>query len=268
MKEDLALVYLVAGISSRFGGKIKSFAKVGPSGETLIEYSLKQALNSRFTKIVFVVGNKTEKEFKKRFGKAYGGIPVYYALQGFDKKRRDKPWGTGEALCVALPLLDCAFVVCNGDDIYGESAFRILTKHLMGCESEATIGYELISVLPKQGSVNRGIISAKNGYVRKIKESYDVEATNLLASKRKPRDLCSMGIFALHSDKLRILDSEVRKFKKKHKSDRKAEFSLPEEISKLIGRKKMKMRFYAATERWVGITNPGDEKIVRKEIIG
>ena len=99
MEKEMALVYIVAGISSRFRGKIKQFAKVGRNGETLIECSLKQAIPAGFSKIIFVVGNKTEKVFKEKFGENYEGIPVYYAFQFYDESLRDKPWGTTDALC-------------------------------------------------------------------------------------------------------------------------------------------------------------------------
>ena len=83
---------MVAGMSSRFGGKNKQFAVVGPNGETLIELSLNQAINAGFTKIIFIVGNKTEKEFKKKFKDFYKGIPVFYALQKYNEKTRAETW--------------------------------------------------------------------------------------------------------------------------------------------------------------------------------
>mgnify|MGYP001614605345 FL=1 len=127
---DIALVYMVAGLSSRFGGKIKQFAKVGPKGETIIEYSLNQALPEGFTKIIFIVGNKTEKPFRDMFGESYKGIPIFYSQQKFNEEEREKPWGTADALCSAKDVINCPFVVCNGDDIYGAETFRILVNHL------------------------------------------------------------------------------------------------------------------------------------------
>lgn len=126
MPKEIALVYMVAGISSRFMGKIKHFAIVGSRGETLIEYSLKQALPSGFSKIIFIVGNKTEKPFREKFGNSYNGIPVYYALQFYDESLRDKPWGTTDALCSIKSLIDCPFVICNGDDLYGKILLEFL----------------------------------------------------------------------------------------------------------------------------------------------
>jgi dTDP-glucose pyrophosphorylase len=122
--KEVAIVYLVAGISSRFGGKIKQFAVVGSNGETLIEYSMNQAIKAGFNKIIFIVGNSTEKPFKEKFKDSYKGIEIKYAHQLYDPKERDKPWGTCDAICSAKNLINGAFVVCNGDDIYGEKPFR------------------------------------------------------------------------------------------------------------------------------------------------
>ena len=157
MKKEIAIVYMVAGISSRFGGRIKQFAKVGPSEETLIEYSLNQALKAGFAKIIFVVGNMTEKPFKERFGDNYRGIPVYYALQKFDPKKRSRPWGTSDALCSIKEIIDCPFVVCNGDDIYGKNTFKTLFNHLKESNEEATVGFRLNEAIPEKGAVKRAI---------------------------------------------------------------------------------------------------------------
>ena len=261
--KKIALVYFVAGISSRFNGKIKGLVKV-KGNKTLIEYSLDQALKSDFSKIVFIVGNKTEKQFKKKFGKSYKKIPVFYAIQHFDEKIRNRPWGTVDALCSASSFLKTPFVICNGDDIYGENAFQILFNHLKKEKTEATIGYNLSEVLPQKGKVNRGIIKIKKNYVENIKDSFNITKENFKSKKLKPNDKCSMNIFSLHPKVLSYLKSDFKKFKEQNKGDRDIESRLPHEISKLISRKKIKLKVYSATDKWVGITNPGDEKKVRE----
>lgn len=263
IKKEVALVYLVAGISSRFGGKPKAFAKI-TENKRLIEYSLDQALKSNFSKIIFVVGEKTKKQFKKKFGSSYKGIPVFYALQKYNKKTRNKPWGTCDALCAATPFLNCPFVVCNGDDIYGEHSFKILYNHLQKSKEEATVSYRLINVLPEKGTVNRGILKSEKGYVKEIKDSKNVLKADLKATDNHPNDPCSTGIFALHPESLKFLHAELKKFKRQHRGNKDAEYGLPDQITKLIKTKKAKMKIYPAIGKWIGITNPGDEKTARE----
>ncbi len=266
MKENIALVYMVAGISSRFKGKIKQFAKVTNS-ETLIEYSMNQAIKSGFTKIIFIVSNKTEQPFKEKFGNSFKGIPIYYASQEYDESIRDRPWGTTDALCSAEKIIKEPFVVCNGDDIYGEKAFKILFNHLKDSKEEATLGYKLINVIPNIGKTHRGIFQInENNYVKSLTETFNIEKSNLKATNTKPDDLCSMNIFALHPETLKMLDEKLKIFKEKNKGDRKIEFLLPNEISNLIKENKIKMKIYPCNEKWFGITNPGDEDIVKQQL--
>ncbi len=267
MENQIALVFMVAGISSRFGGKIKQFAKVTDT-ETLIEYSLNQALKSGFSKIIFIVGNKTQFPFKEKFGNEYKGIPVEYALQTYDETKRDKPWGTTDALCSIRDIINCPFIVCNGDDIYGKNTFRILFNHLKNNKNndDATAGYKLIEVLPEKGGVNRGIFNIENNYVKDMNETFNIEKSNLSATNTNSDDLCSMNIFALHPRTLKLLDKALKQFKEQHKEDRKKECLLPTELSNLIKEKKIKMKVYQTNDKWFGITNPGDEEVIREQL--
>lgn len=269
MKKEIAIVYMVAGLSSRFGGKIKQFAKIGPNNESLIEYSLNQAIKAGFEKIVFIVGNLTEKPFKDKFGDAYKNIPVLYAFQGFDAKDRDRPWGTADALCTLKNIIDCKFVICNGDDIYGENTFKILIDHLKESSEEATIGYDLISVIPEKGKTHRGIFKINSkGYVESLVETFNIEKSGIEESNLKPDDKCSMNIFAFQPRIIDLIIEKLNKFKQEHAGDRKIEFLLPTEISNLIQEKKIKMKIYNTPDRWYGVTNPEDEEIVRELIKG
>jgi len=263
---DVALVYLAAGISSRFGGKIKQFARVGPNEETLIEVSLKQALKAGFTKIVFIVGNLTEKPFKEFFKEKFQDIPVYYALQTYDINQRDRPWGTADAICTLINVIDCPFVICNGDDLYGEEPFKILINHLKNNKEEATIGFKLIDVLPESGAVNRAIFSVEDNYVRGLTEKFNIAKSTLEESQTSPNDLCSMNIFALHPKTVFKIREKLNKFKLKHQFDRKIECLLPEQISELIKENEIKMRIYSTNAFWLGVTKPEDEEIVREKL--
>ncbi len=261
-----AVVFMVAGISSRFGGRIKQFARVGKNNETLIEISAKQAVSAGFKKIIFIVGNKTEKPFKELFGNEFLGVPIEYTHQGYDEKERDKPWGTSDAVLTIKDIIDCPFVVCNGDDIYGENTFKILYNHLQNSDEEATIGYRLEDAIPEKGVVKRGIFKIEGGYVRKITETFNVSKPDFSLSGTKPDDMCSQNIFALHPRVLNLLLEELNKFKREHKGDRSAEALLPNDISSVIENRKIRMKVYSTTDRWTGITNPEDEEIVRNQL--
>ena len=120
----VAIVYLVAGLSSRFGGRPKQMAKVGPNNETLIEYSVNQALKNNFSKLIFITNTKTEQLFKNIFKNTYLNRPVLYINQTYDPIKRIRPWGTGDALSCIIGNIDESFILLNGDDIYGEDTLK------------------------------------------------------------------------------------------------------------------------------------------------
>lgn len=265
--KDIALVYMVAGISSRFGGKIKALAKIGPENETLIEYSLNQALPAGFTKIIFIVSKQTEKPFKEKFGNFYKEIPVFYAIQQYDSKLRDKPWGTGDAICSAGELIKEPFIVANGDDIYGKKTFEILVNHLKTSEEDATVVTKLINMIPLEGTVSRGVFKAdKNNYVTDSEEIQGIERKNFIEKGLNEEIPVNLGIFGLHPKTLNLLKEKLKDFKEKNKKDRKIEFYLNVKIAELIKEGKTKMKLYYTPEEWVGITNPEDEFKVKEKL--
>jgi len=258
------IVYIVAGMSSRFGGKIKQFAKIGPNGETLIEYSLNQALKAGFNKIIFVVGDKTEGPFKEMFGDSYKGVPIQYTHQKFDSKERDRPWGTADATSTIKDIITEPFVICNGDDIYGENSFKILHEHLQKSKEGATLGFILKNVMPEEGTVNRGIFKVESDYVEEINEHLGLHRANLDEKNLTPEHLCSMNIFALHPETIHDIHNVVQDFKVKNKGHRTAECYIPVELSSLISSGRLKMRLLTTPDTWIGVTNPEDETVVKK----
>jgi len=263
-KQDIAVCFLCAGVSSRFNGKIKQFTVVGQKGETLMEVSLNQALKAGFSKIVFIVGNKTEIPFREKFGNSYLGIPVLYAVQKFDEKERDKPWGTAEATASMFGIVDCPFVLMNGDDIYGEKTFKILAEHLKTSNDEAIPGYHLLNVLPETGTGNRGLIEVENGYLKNITEILGVSRENFREKGLKENSLISLNAFALHPAVLEMFKERITAFKEKNKGDRKIECYLPNEIGELARLGKIKVRCLETPDKWLGVTSPGDEIKVRE----
>lgn len=264
-KSEISLVYMAAGISSRFGGKIKAFAKVGPQGETLIEYSINQALLAGFSKIFFIVGNTTIEPFKEMFSDNYKGVPIEYVLQSFDPIQRDRPWGTAQAISVLKGHVNGSFVVCNSDDIYGQDAFLVLYEHLKKNKGSAIVGYKLIDNLSEKGTSNRGIIDCdKNMEVKSIKEVLEIDPQNLAVKGLKPETMVSMNMFGFENEIIDEMWLLFEKFKSKHLGDRKIEMFLPTELSNMIAKGNLAMTVYPAAQKTIGLTYPEDEEIVRR----
>jgi len=264
---DLTIIYMVAGMSSRFGGKIKQFAKVGPNNETLIEISVNQAINAGFNKIIFVVGEHTKKPFKELFGNKYKSIPIEYAFQNYDKTKRDKPWGTCDAVCSAIELIKEPFVIATGDDIYGEKTFEILANHLQTSKDDTTVVTKLIEMLPENNSVCRGIFEVnENDYVINGVESVNINRQNFKERGFTENSPVSISIFGLHPNTLKLLKEKLNDFKQQNNDDRKSECYLNIKLIELIQKKKIKMKLYYTPEKWLGITNPKDEIKVREEL--
>jgi len=262
---EIAIVYMVAGLSSRFGGKIKQFAKV-TEDKTLIEYSLDQAINSGISKIIFIVGEKTEKPFKEMFGENYKGLPIFYVKQTYDENKRDKPWGTADAIVQAKQYLDCPFIICNGDDIYGENSFKILFNELKN-KNNLTLGYKIKNVLSEHGGVNRGIFELdENNNIKTITETFDITPENLDEKGLNEDSLCSMNIFALYPEVLDFLEEKVNKFKQRNEGDREKECLLPKEFTDLIKEDKISIKVLPTDEDWYGVTRPGDELKIREKL--
>jgi choline kinase len=267
MNKKISLVYMVAWMSSRFGWKIKQFAKVWPNGSTLIEYSISQALKSGFSEIIFIVGKMTELPFKEKFWDKYSWVPVKYALQNFDDTKRDRPRWTVDAICSAIDLIEGAFIVCNWDDIYWENSFNILYNHLQGSNEMSTLWYILWNVIPEKWTTNRWIFKiSSDNYVENINEMIWISKDTLSSFWLKENDLCSMNIFWLTKNTLTDLNQILKEFKIKNKDDRKMECYLPVELSNIIKKWNNKMKIYSTPDKRLGVTNPEDEYIVKKQI--
>ena len=264
---NISLVCLAAGMSKRFGGELKQLAKVGPNDETLIECILNQAIQAGFNKIILVVREETKEKFKAIFKDNYKEIPIYYAIQKLDKEKRDNPWGTCDALCSAIEMIQEPFVICSGDDLSGIKSFEILANHLRNKKEEATIGKRLIDMLPEQGTVNRGIFKIDNeNNVVNSEEMLGISKENFEQKGLRKDELVSISIFALHPETLNLLNKMLEKLKEENKENRNMEIYLNLELAKLIKERKIQMKVYTHEEKWLGITNKEDEEKVREEL--
>jgi len=260
------IVFLVAGMSSRFGGEPKPLTKVGPNNETLIEYSINQALIQDFSKIIFVTNSKTEQNFKHIFGNIYKNIPVKYIQQTYDISKRTRPWGTTDALCTIIGEIDEPFILVNGDDIYGENTFRDGFTLMKNENINIIGGLKVIKTLPEIGNVNRGIIyitQTGNSLVTGLKEMLNISYTN---NQELYNELSNVNFIGLQPSILYKLNNILNKFKKSNENDPKIECLLPDNLNELIQNKEMSMRFFEITNEILGITNPGDEYIIREKL--
>jgi len=171
-------------------------------------------------------------------------------------------------LCSAKDTLDCPFVVCNGDDLYGKKVFEILVNHLNENEHGASIGYRLIDNIPHQGSANRAIFGLdEENNISSIEEFLKISKDRLSERGLHEDNLCSMNIFAFPHFVMEHLIKAVNEFKILNKGDRIAECLLPNEISKLISKGILKLRSYPVSEKTMGVTFPEDKEKVRKMIL-
>lgn len=254
-----SLVVMVAGMSSRFGGKPKQMAIVGPNNETLIEYSVNQAIKNPFDRIIFITNSKTEELFVDIFQDRYKDIPVIYIQQKYDEMRI-RPWGTGDAVASLFPIAkktkSSKFIIINGDDIYGEATF-LDGFNLLHKTSSNIIGGLLVSdTLPEEGNVNRGIITIDGDRVVHLDERLNISKKNNPELLDK---LSNVNFIGLRLDALEHLYILNDKFKKDNKDDERVESLLTEHLNNLVNRSLIKLQYFYIRNKILGITNPSDE---------
>ena len=190
--QKTALVIMAAGIGSRFGNGIKQLAPVGPEGEIIMDYSIHDALEAGFNKVVFIIRKDLEEEFRKVIGERIEKITeVEYAFQELDDlpegftrpQNRTKPWGTGQAVLAAREVLDEPFVVINADDYYGKEAYVKVHEYLVQEQPQddkihiCMAGFRLGNTLSDNGSVTRGVCHIENGALTGVTETHNIFKT-------------------------------------------------------------------------------------------
>lgn len=257
----VAIIYLVAGMSSRFGGKVKQMAEIGPNNETLIQYSVDQALKNPFSKLIFITNFLTEHLFKNIFGDVYKGVPVYYIMQKYDHLNRTRPWGTTDAICCVYNVIDEPFILVNGDDIYGndtfEKGFELINqsdKNIIGC-------IKMNKSLPEDDQeVNRGVVFIENNNVTKMKEMLKISRSK---NPELLNEYANVNFIGLQPNILKYLYDKLNDFKNTNKNDPVIECLLPNTLNELIQENKLELEFFEITYNILGVTHPGDENYVR-----
>ncbi len=288
MKET-ALVIMAAGIGSRFGGGIKQLAPVGPSGEIIMDYSIHDALEAGFDKVVFIIRKDLEKDFKEIIGNRIEKLArVEYAFQELDAlpagyevtPGRTKPWGTGQAVLTVKGLVNCPFLVINADDYYGKEGFRLIHDYMVNeMDEDGDVydicmgGFILSNTLSDNGSVTRGVCQAgDDGYLKTVNETYNIRMTEngLMAEDEQgnpvtvsPSQPVSMNMWGLPVKFLEELEKGFPEFLDNLKEgDLKAEYLLPRIIDHLVQSGKARVRVLNTPDKWFGVTYKEDKEAV------
>ncbi len=282
------LVLLAAGMGSRYGG-VKQIDSVGPNGEAIIDYSIYDALRTGFTDLCFVVRADIEEAVREFFaGKFPDTIRVSYAIQSLDDipegisapANREKPWGTSHAVYAARGVVSTPFAVINADDFYGRDAYKTLHAYLSALANDETdyamVGYRLEETLSPHGTVSRGICKTDaDGFLESITEHKKIEATGSRiidtlddgsTQELQPDDIASMNMFGFTPAVFPQIEREFTSFVRKNGDNPKAEFYIPDLMTRLIATKNAQMRVLSTSARWFGMTYREDRKVVQERI--
>ena len=281
--QDTTLVVMAAGIGSRFGGGIKQLTPVGPNGEIIIDYSIHDALEAGFNKVVFIIRKDIEEEFRKVIGdRMEKKCKVEYALQekenlpaGFSvPEGRTKPWGTGQAVLACKDIVKEPFVVINADDYYGKEAFvkihDYLVEHAKDQYNYCMAGFILENTLSENGGVTRGVCKVdENGHLVDVDETSDIiktpEGAGIAGSDRKidAKSNVSMNMWGLTPEFIDILEHGFVEFLENlGDNPLKAEYLLPIIMDKLIKEKKASVTVLETPDKWFGVTYAEDKDYV------
>ena len=278
------LLILAAGLGSRYGG-LKQLDQIGPSGETLMDYSIYDALRAGFGKVVFVIRKSFEEDFKMHiFSKYTEYIEVDYVFQELDMlpegfsvpEGRVKPWGTGHAVLMAQPKINGPFAVINADDFYGKDSYMAVSAFLNALDDDnkhtfCLLAYKLKNTLSEFGSVSRGLCYLdKNDYLTNIEEHTKISIENgKIISLRNNEKFelsdnapVSMNLMGFNTSAFKYFRYHFNEFIEKNHKELKAELYLPEVLSKIIKSGSGKVRVLPSNEKWFGVTYKEDREIV------
>ena len=267
--KNTTLVILAAGMGSRFGG-LKQIEPLGPHGESIIEYSVYDAIKAGFNKVVIIIKKAIEEDFKAHVGKRLEkAVHVEYAFQELDMlpegytipEGREKPWGTAHAILCAKQYLTEPFATINADDYYGPEAFQLIHDQLISSNDICMVGYQLGNTLSEKGTVSRGICETENGYLTKITEN-----TALDKNSGFPMETTvSMNMWGYQPEILPLTEKYFLEFLDNvpnTPNPLKAEFFLPLVSDKLIN-DGYKCKVLKTTGKWYGVTYKDDADQVR-----
>ena len=275
---DKTLVLLAAGMGSRYGG-LKQLDTLGPHGETLMDYSVYDAMQSGFNKVVFIIRRDIEEEFKRVIGSRYAGcIDVDYAFQSLDDlpggfvppADRVKPWGTAHALYAARNAVKTPLAVLNADDFYGRDTFAQIAGYLDGRAPAgglygAMCGFKVANTLSENGTVSRGVCQVADGNLSSVVEHTKISRNaqnNAVESllddnsivKLAEDTLVSMNFWGFSPEIFGEIERLLTEFLAQRGNELKSEFYIPSIADNLIQSNKMQIKMLTTNASWFGVT--------------
>lgn len=258
-------VFLAAGLSSRFGFRIKCLQELGRHGETLLELSVRQLKKHAIADIVMVVSDGTYKQIYAVMGDSFLGLDVRYAFQVTPKYRK-KPLGTVHALLAAKSLVSRPFIVLNGDTLYGE-ALRKVCLHVSMFNNPSMPGFPLKDVLPKAGKCNRAVISVEGSSLTRIVEQYNISVDDITSGRFTGNELTSMNIFAFQADIFDFLQRKYDIWLADNTAEEVKEYILSTMLNDLYPEEGIKTTVYGVENTVpLELTNPDDFAYVKNNL--
>lgn len=276
------LFVLAAGMGSRYGG-LKQLDGVGPQGQTIMDYSIYDALQAGFGKIVFVIRHDFEEAFREKILSKYKDhVPVEIVFQSVDAlpegftapADRTKPWGTNHAIMMGESAISEPFAVINADDFYGRDAFKVIAGYLSALDPATDkgkycmVGFRVGNTMTENGSVSRGVCSTKDGKLVDVVErtaiSFDADHNIVFNDEEgktctlDPATPVSMNLWGFTPDYFDYSKREFGKFLAKYIDKPKSEFFIPSVVDKLVKNGEATVDVLDTASRWFGVTYPED----------
>ena len=277
---DISLLVMAAGMGSRYGG-LKQLDAVGPSGETIIDYSVYDAIQAGFNKVVFIIRKDFEDEFRSQITEKYSGkIRVEFAFQdlhdlpdGFTcPEGRKKPWGTGHAILAAADLIHEPFVAINGDDFYGRESFKVVADYyLSGADDFSMVAFQLDKTLSTFGGVTRGLCTVKKEKLDTVIETGELQRTEQgVTSDRNIKldgsEPVSMNVWGFTPVLFKYLKTMFVGFLNDEGNELKSEYLIPSVVNDLIKSGREDVHVLRSASSWFGVTYKDDRPFVMGEI--
>ena len=277
---NITLLIMAAGMGSRYGG-LKQLDAIGPSGETIIDYSVYDAIKAGFTKVVFIIRKDFEQEFKSKITDKYEGqIQVEFAFQELNDlpdeftcpEGREKPWGTGHAILSARDVINEPFVAINGDDFYGRESFKVVADYYRkGANSFSMVAFKLDKTLSSFGGVTRGLCTVNDEKLNTVIETADLEKTDYGVSSNRDIELdgtepVSMNVWGFTPILFKYLEEKFVEFLSENGTEMKSEYLIPSVVNELIQSGQETVHVLRSGATWFGVTYKEDKPFVEGEI--